>query len=81
MRKVVAYGDLESLASSEFYQTIRNDIHIAESANMSDLLLNDKKLFPHVHLFRDFLSSLVPDWSKEGQRIRCLTLISKCIRI
>ena len=81
MRKVVAYGDLQSLVASEFYNAVKDDVHLAESANMSNLLLKDKKLFTRVRLFRDFMSSIAPEWSREGQRMRCLTLISRCLRI
>lgn len=80
MRRVVAYGDLESLASSDFYRTIKGDVHIAESANMMKML-RSKGLFDNVHLFGDLLKEIDHNWSREEQRIRCLALISECLRI
>ena len=80
MRKVIVYGDLDSLSSSDFYRTIREDVHFAESSRMRNML-KDKGLFDSVFLFKDLISEIVPEWSKENQRIRCLTLISECLRI
>lgn len=80
MRKVVAYGDLESLVSSEFYEIIKGDVHIAETSSMKDMLKRNK-LFDKVCLFGEIVKEIVPGWSREGQRMRCLALISKCLRI
>ena len=79
MRRVVAYGDMESLISSNTYRDIKSCIHLAESANMKGMLENNRA-FDSVHLFREISNVLDPDWSKEKQRMRCLTIISVCIR-
>ena len=80
MRKVVSYGDMDSLVSSEFYKMIQNDVHIAETSSMKDMLKRNK-LFENVHLFGEIVKEILPGWSREGQRMRCLALISKCMRI
>ncbi len=80
MRKVVAYGDMESLMSSDLYKTIKGDLHIAESANMMNML-RGREFFDNVHLFGDILREIDHNWSREEQRIRCLALISECLRI
>lgn len=79
MREVVAYGDLESLASSDYYGTIREDVHLAESSNMRRMLKN-RGLFESVHLFREISLAIDPEWSNEKQRVRYLALISACLR-
>ena len=79
MRNVVAYGDLESLVSSDFYGMIKGDIHLAESSNMGHML-KSRGYFQSVHLFREIISAIDPVWSKEKQRVRCLALISSCLR-
>lgn len=80
MRRVVAYGDMESLISSDLYKEIEDCIHLAESANMKEML-KKSEYFSSVHLFRDIIDKLDFEWTKEKQRIHCLTLISVCIKI